>query len=388
MKILFKLLIIILLVSGSTSFAEDKKADENRKKIEKINAEIKEKISKQYKLYEEEKNLLFQIQRFDQKLEEKKKALILYNNKLAETEANINSLKSQLGYSSSEMVKLESSLKIRVLQVYREGKYKNLKLLMSAVSLKDFVKKYNYLVMLAKKDVEMRNKFLNQKNSYNTSRRNLEAKYDNYEKHKKEAAGKESEIAVEKEHKKKLLKDILTEKVLYEQAINELKTQSSKLEELVNDIEKKTKVELKIDISDMTGDILKNKGKLSYPVKGEIVAGFGKYKHPKFNAYVNNNGIEIGVSSDQEVRAVFGGVVLFADWFKGYGKTILVDCGNNVIVVYGHFSEILVNVGQKVSTKQVLGKTGENGASDKPTLYFEIRSEGKPENPLSWLAKK
>ncbi|MFH1074901.1 MAG: peptidoglycan DD-metalloendopeptidase family protein [Candidatus Firestonebacteria bacterium] len=387
MKILFISFVIISGLLTDVIFAEDRKSEENRRKIEKINAEIKEKISRQYKLYEEEKNLLFQIQRFDQKLDNKKKALKLYNNKLAEIEVNIGSLRNQIGYSSSEMAKLEDSLKIRVLQVYREGKYKNLKLLMSAVSLKDFIKKYNYLIMLAKKDIDLRNKYSNQKNSYNIARRNLEAKYENYEKHKKEAAGKEREIEAEKEQKKKLLKNILTEKVLYTQAINELKTQSSKLEELVNEIEKKAKNELKVDISDMTGDIFRNKGKLPYPVKGELVSGFGKYKHPKFNAYVNNNGIEIGVNPDQEVRAVFGGVVLFADWFKGYGKTILIDCGNNVIIVYGHFSEILVNAGQKVLTEQAIGKTGESGASDRPTLYFEIRSRGKPENPLNWLKK-
>ncbi|OGF45403.1 MAG: hypothetical protein A2452_04465 [Candidatus Firestonebacteria bacterium RIFOXYC2_FULL_39_67] len=387
MKTLSKLLLIITAFLICNCFAEDKKSEENRKKIEKINAEIKEKINRQYKLYEEEKNLLFQIQRFDQKIDEKKKSLKLYNSKLVEIETNINALKNQLGYSNAEMIKLEDSLKIRVLQVYREGKYKNLKLLMSAVSLKDFIKKYNYLIILAKKDIDLRNKYLNQKNSYNTTRRNLETRYENYEKHKKEAAGKELEIEAEKERKKNLLKDILTEKVLYEQAVNELKTQSSKLEELANEIVKKTKYELKVDVSDMTGNILNNKGKLPYPVKGELISGFGKYKHPKFNAYVNNNGIEIEVNPDQEVKAVFSGVVLFADWFKGYGKTILIDCGNNVIIVYGHFSEIFVNIGQKISAKQVLGKIGESGASEKPILYFEVRSEGKPEDPLKWLKK-
>jgi len=388
MKKLFKIFLITGIFLGACSFSQDIKSEENKKKLEKINAEIKEKIGRQYKLYEEEKNLLFQIQRFDQKLDEKKKALKQYNSKLAEIEANIGALRNQLGYSSAEMIKLEENLKIRVLQVYREGKYKNLKLLMSAVSLKDFVKKYNYLIILAKKDIELRNKFLSQKNSYNLARKSLEIKYEVYGKHKKEAAGKESEIAAEKDKKEKLLKNILTEKVLYEQAINELKTQSSKLEELVTEIEVKTKYELKVDISDLQGDILKNKGRLPYPIKGELISGFGKYKHPRFNAYINNNGIEIGVQADQEVKAAFSGVVLFADWFKGYGKTILVDCGNNVIMVYGHFSEILVHVGQKIPARQVLGKTGESGTSDKPTLYFEIRSQGKPENPLNWLAKK
>ena len=123
------------------------------------------------------------------------------------------------------------------------------------------------------------------------------------------------------------------------------------------------------------------------PVKGTVVSGFGRYKHPKFNVYINNNGIEIATKQDQEVCAVFEGVVLFADWFKGYGKTVLIDCGNNVITVYGHFSDIQVNIGQKVSGKQILGKAGENASSDTPTVYFEIRKDGKPENPADWFKK-
>ena len=368
-------------------FADGNNTEETRKKLEKINAEIKEKINKQYKLYEEEKNLLFQIQRYDQKLDEKKNALKSYNKKLVEIENSINSLKSQMGYSNTEMAKIEQNLKKSVLQVYREGKYKNLKLVMSAVSLKDFVKKYNYLLMLAKRDVELRNKLMNQKTSYNTARRNLEANYDNYERLKANANKKEAEILAEQANKKKLLRGILTEKVMFEQAIKEMRNQSVKLEELAREIEVKAKQVITVDNSLIGGDILKNKGKLSFPVKGSIVSGFGRYKHPKFNVYINNNGIEIAAKQDQEVIAVFEGVVLFADWFKGYGKTVLIDCGNNVITVYGHFSDIQVNIGQKVAGKQIIGKAGENVSSETPTVYFEIRKDGKPENPAEWLKK-
>ena len=115
--------------------------------------------------------------------------------------------------------------------------------------------------------------------------------------------------------------------------------------------------------------------------------GFGKYKHPKFNVYIFNNGVELAANPDQEVLSVFEGVVLFADWFKGYGKTVLIDCGNGVITVYGHFAEIKVNIGQKVAGRQVLGKAGESGPLDTPTVYFELRKDGKPENPAEWCKK-
>lgn len=385
-----KILICFILILGSAgfSFSEDRRTEENRKKIIKINAEIKEKISKQYKLYEEEKNLLFQIQRYDQKLDDKKKIVQSYNKRLAEIEAGMGALKRQLGSSGLEIIKLEENLKIRMLQVYQQGKYKNLKLLMSALSLRDFIKRYNYLVILTKKDLEIRNKYLNQKNSYNSARKNLEARYDYFYKLKKEASQKENELLNYKEDKKKLLTKIFTEKTLYEQALAELKAQSLKLEDLVNEIETKTKEEINVDVSNLKGDVVKNKGKLDYPVKGELISGFGKVKHPKFNAYVNNNGIELLAKPEQEVTAVFSGIVLFADWFKGYGKTVLVDCGDNVIMIYGHFSEILVNAGQKVAVKQIIGRIGENSATEKPTLYFEIRKDGKPENPVKWLKNK
>ncbi len=387
MKILISVLIMFFTLNTGTVFADGNSTEENRKKLVKINSEIKEKISKQYKLYEEEKNLLFQIQRYDQKLDEKKKALKSYNAKLVEIENSINSLKNQMGSSNGEMARIEENLKKSVVQIYREGRYKNLKLIMSAVSLKDFVKKYNYLVMLAKKDVEQRNKYLNQKNAYNSARKNLEGNFDRYERMKIDSKKKEAEIFAEQESKKKLLKNILTEKVMFEQAINEMRSQSLKLEELAKEIEVKSKQVITVDAADIKGDILKNKGKLSYPVKGNVVQGFGKYKHPKFNVYIFNNGVELAANPDQEVLSVFEGVVLFADWFKGYGKTVLIDCGNGVITVYGHFAEIKVNIGQKVAGRQVLGKAGESGPLDTPTVYFELRKDGKPENPAEWCKK-
>ncbi len=387
MKILKICLTALLTLALLPVFAGNSNTEENRKKLEKINEEIKTKINKQYKLYEDEKNVLFQIQRYDQKLDEKRNALKSYNAKLAGIENSINALKNQMGYSNSEMGKIEQNLKKSVVQVYREGRYKKLKLLMSAVSLKDFVRKYNFLLLMAKKDIELRNRYLSQKNSYNSARRNLEANYDNYKKLKAGTKKKEEEILAEQESKKKLLKGILTEKALFEQAINEMRSQSLKLEDLAKEIEDKTKQVITVDTSDIKGDILKNKGKLAFPVPGSIVSGFGKYKHPKFNVYIFNNGIELAAKQDQEVLAVFDGIVLFADWFKGYGKTVLVDCGDNIITVYGHFSEINVNVGQKIANRQVLGKAGENGPSDTPTVYFEIRKDGKPENPADWLKK-
>ena len=80
------------------------------------------------------------------------------------------------------------------------------------------------------------------------------------------------------------------------------------------------------------------------------------------------------------------GQVLYANPFKGYGNLLIVDHGDSYYSLYAQASELLVQVGDRVKRNQVVGRTGEGGALNGPALYFEIRHQGKPENPLEWLA--
>jgi septal ring factor EnvC (AmiA/AmiB activator) len=130
----------------------------------------------------------------------------------------------------------------------------------------------------------------------------------------------------------------------------------------------------------------KLRGQLGWPISGRLVSTYGKIKHPTFNTYTFNKGIGIGASPGSDFRVIEAGQVLYADWLKGYGTLLIVDHGDSYYSLYAHASALVVQVGDRVRRHQIVGKTGEGGSLNGPALYFEIRHQGKPENPLEWLA--
>jgi septal ring factor EnvC (AmiA/AmiB activator) len=120
------------------------------------------------------------------------------------------------------------------------------------------------------------------------------------------------------------------------------------------------------------------RGVLDWPARGAVTAGFGPRLDPRYRTQVPHNGIDLATAAGGEVRSVFAGKVLFAAPFAGYGTTVVVHHPGRVLTLYAGLSELRVGQGDMVSLNDVVGL-----ASD--TLYFEIRVENRPENPLSWL---
>jgi len=81
------------------------------------------------------------------------------------------------------------------------------------------------------------------------------------------------------------------------------------------------------------------------------------------------------------------GEVLYANELKGYGNILIIDHGNRLYSIYGHLAQILVKVGDQVRAGQSIARLGPGNSESDPTLYFEIRRQGKPEDPLNWLKK-
>jgi septal ring factor EnvC (AmiA/AmiB activator) len=120
-------------------------------------------------------------------------------------------------------------------------------------------------------------------------------------------------------------------------------------------------------------------------VHGKLRISFGLRKHPKFDTYTIENGIEIAAPPDTPVAAVYDGTVVFADRFKGYGLMVVLDHGGKHHSLYAHLAEASVRPGHKVAAGDPIGRVGT--ALEGPGLYFEVRFQGKPEDPLDWLKK-
>ncbi|MFQ5543500.1 MAG: murein hydrolase activator EnvC family protein, partial [Nitrospiria bacterium] len=137
-----------------------------------------------------------------------------------------------------------------------------------------------------------------------------------------------------------------------------------------------------------TGKFSKERGRLEWPKGGKVASLFGRQKHPKFDTMIYRKGIEIAPSRGSEVRSVYDGTIVYADWFRGYGLVIIIDHGENYYSLYAHLNKVLVSVGDMVKKERMIGEVGKTGLSRDPKLYFEIRHEGEPVNPLVWLQKR
>lgn len=125
----------------------------------------------------------------------------------------------------------------------------------------------------------------------------------------------------------------------------------------------------------------KLRGKLSWPVKGQVKKLFGKRKSP---SNLRWQGVLIQAPSGNNVRAVARGRVAFADWLRGYGNLIILDHGDGFLSLYGHNQALFKQTGEWVEPGDIIGSIGDSGGQKKPALYFEIRRKGKPLNPSRW----
>ena len=121
------------------------------------------------------------------------------------------------------------------------------------------------------------------------------------------------------------------------------------------------------------------------PSYGTITSRFGWRVHPIFGTREFHTGLDIANRYGTPVRAALGGVVRFAGWMAGYGRLVVVDHGGGLQTNYSHLSAMLVSLGERVLKGQVLGQIGSTGWSTGPHLFFEVRRNGVPVDPVPLL---
>lgn len=124
-------------------------------------------------------------------------------------------------------------------------------------------------------------------------------------------------------------------------------------------------------------------GQAIWPVRGRVIHSFGE----AIQGELRWKGIVIAAADNTEVKAISDGRVLLADWLQGYGLVVVVQHGKGDMSIYGYNKTTLVSVGQQVRAGQPIALVGSSGGQQQPSLYFEIRRQGRAVNPLPWLGK-
>jgi septal ring factor EnvC (AmiA/AmiB activator) len=128
----------------------------------------------------------------------------------------------------------------------------------------------------------------------------------------------------------------------------------------------------------------KLRGQLEWPVKGRRLAAFGG---PRGGSDLRWQGVLIGGKAGAPVRAVAGGRVAFADWLRGYGLLLIIDHDDGYMTLYGHNESLYKETGDWVETGEVIAALGNSGGHEREALYFEIRHNGRPADPVRWCRR-
>jgi septal ring factor EnvC (AmiA/AmiB activator) len=126
------------------------------------------------------------------------------------------------------------------------------------------------------------------------------------------------------------------------------------------------------------------KGKLKWPTSGSRIIAYGESRKV---GTLRWQGVVIAASEGQEVHAVSHGRVAFADWLRGYGLLMIIDHGDGYMSLYGHNQSLYREVGEWVEKGDAIAAVGNSGGIDRSALYFEIRKDGKPTDPVRWCRR-
>ncbi|MFM9834838.1 MAG: murein hydrolase activator EnvC family protein [Methylophilaceae bacterium] len=123
------------------------------------------------------------------------------------------------------------------------------------------------------------------------------------------------------------------------------------------------------------------KGKLKLPVRGELTNRFGSTRE---DSGVSWKGLFIRATEGADVKSVASGRVVFSDWMRGFGNLIIVDHGGGYMSLYGNNQSVLKHEGDEVNAGDTIASVGNSGGNESNGLYYELRKQSKPFDPLSW----
>jgi len=376
------LLLGVLFVSDAAAGVQEMEGriGSKQEKLIQVRRDISRKKKVLRSLTGKERGLLARIESIDKKLALKGEQLESYDIALKKVRTEKTQLALEVSDLKEELGRYQHFLAYKVLQLYKYGGYSYVKALFSAGSYAGMLKRYRYIKVLAREDKKSIDHYREVYATLNRKEATLAEREKKVLALEKSFQETNSEILAEREKRTRLLARIRKEKASQKELLSELESSARSLQKTIEDLIRQQKA--------LFGGFEKYRGKLSWPIEGKVLTRFGKHKHEKFNTYIFSRGISISAEPGSEVRSVYNGTVLFADWFKGYGRMVILDHGNGFYSVYAHLSKLLVSVKAVVETGEPIGRAGETGSLQGPALYFEIRYHGEPQDPLLWLAAR
>lgn len=294
---------------------------------------------------------------------------------LAETRID---LERQRGMASREEAGLAGHLR----ETYKMGRLRELRLLLALEQPGDLMPAITYLNVLTRRQNDKVAAVREARDRMIATERVLRAQQQSLETVIERQAVKMGELEEVRARSIDLLRSTREDQGAHRSAIAELARAAGALEAAI--------VSGSAESADLPAiDVAALKGTINWPVSGSIDVPFGDIEHPRFKTVTPHPGLDIRTEPAAPIRAVLGGRVVFSRRFSGYGNTVIIDHGGKYLTVTARAAILKVAEGDGVLPGQILGLSGEQAFDGgSPTVYFEIRHEGRALDPAAWLKRK
>jgi len=368
--------------------AVEKELNKTQGALDSIKAELERGRLRFKELQHEEGNYLSRLEQIEKNIYSSGKYADLVQKQIDTTEITLVTLGDSLTKAETDLRRARELMKKRLRNAYMTGAVNKLQMLLTSGSPSEFVRRVRYFQDLNRYDRRLTASIRESIVSVNDKRGAMEENRDKLVKLLSDKKREQQILVAEEAQRRTVLSDIRTKKSAHETMVAELEEAQNELDALIKTLEgRRKKVKEEEEERRAAVSFENRKGKLPWPLRGEVVRKFGNVVHPVYKTITPNNGIDIAAKKGETVRSAATGEVALVKWMRGYGRCVFIDHSGGYYTLYAHLDEVSVTENAKVFSGAEIGKAGETGTTGGPKLHFEIKLRAESLNPEEWLEK-
>lgn len=359
---------------------------EVRDELEGIRKKIERERRGIASVQEKEGSILQNLGKIDRELDRRNRELRKINSRLESLAADLQMKEEEIAKIGASVKQRRRLLERRLQALYRWQRGGSPFILLNgSFSVAGLMQRKRYLELMLAYDRNLVDHFYAESARQETLKSELAQHREDLGKQRGALLEVKESIRLEREKKNQVLAGLRREREARLRVLKELEQAAHRLQKMMDEISRRAVARPAETAPGVGFEAMK--GRLDYPVRGEVIGGFGKTRHPEFSAELFRKGIDIKAPVGEEIRAVEKGRVVFADRFSGYGRMIIIDHGERYYTIYAHLSELLKGTGDTVQRGEPIALVGDSESLVGARLYFEIRKDGRPLDPLPWFSK-
>lgn len=374
MRKLSLILSMLLLTVWLTPVSAQTSIQQQRSRLEQIQQRLDEVRAKARQLKVRERRAVSQLTALQQRLERTQVQLEDSQYRLNRTKNRLKQTEKALEQAKVKFDRQQEAASVRLREIYKHRQTNLWEALLTAPDLGEFLTRYHYFKHVTRQDAQVLFDLDRQMAEITHQKRKYDEQIQEIASITQTISNRRREVQQNTREQSSLVAKLRSERAAYEQAAEQLERDSRQIEAMIRRMTAQRKK------TPRTGS-----GKFLMPVSGRLSSNFGPRKHPIHGVVKRHNGVDFGAPQGTPIKAAEGGVVLYAGWYGGYGKIVMVDHGDDLVTLYAHTSRYVVKEGQKVQRGQVIAYVGSTGLSTGPHLHFEVRRNGTPVNPITYL---